>query len=665
MTSDVRSRESLLRELDELQSQLTGLQAAEALRSSTEAQNQRQAVGLAAVSRLAIDLAAAPPEADLLSLIAESLRGLTGAMAVSISLYDPDTQDLVLTTVVPTRPYLTRLASLLRHKPLGMRFRVSRELYQEMLDTVLRFEKTLTATTFGAVPGPVSAAVQQAFGIDYYAGLAFCHGGELLGSSVLVMPRGVQIPSDDVLKLFAHLTAVSLRKKRAEDAFQRRNMDLERLNAAGQALNASLDLDQVLVTVVRQIRELLNVQACSVWLLDEDSGELVCRRAAGAHAAKVRGWRLGPGQGLAGSVAQNGKSLLVTDTECDPRHYPGVDEETGLQMRSILSVPLRIKGKMVGVIQALDSRPGRLGTGAVPMVESLASSAAIALENAQLYENLQERLRELSQAQAQLVQTAKMAAVGDLAAGVAHELNTPLTSILGYTEMLLEQAPSDARARRRLEAICRQAAKARDIVRSLLDFAEPHDYIIDRVDLNALLQQSLLLLRQRLENKGIIILEQYEPDLPCPAMDASRMKQVFLNLCINALQAMPHGGTLTVRSERSGDGVAASFIDSGEGIPAENMPRVFEPFFTTRAVDEGTGLGLSVSLGIVQAHGGRIEVQSKVGAGSTFVVWLPLEPPPREEPGLKTPTKQSRPAKGRPASDGGSRKAGRPWRPKR
>ncbi len=458
---------------------------------------------------------------------------------------------------------------------------------------------------------------------------------------------------------------MSLRKKRAEDAFQRRNMDLERLNAAGQALNASLDLDQVLVTVVRQIRELLNVQACSVWLLDEDSGELVCRRAAGAHAAKVRGWRLGPGQGLAGSVAQNGKSLLVTDTECDPRHYPGVDEETGLQMRSILSVPLRIKGKMVGVIQALDSRPGRLGTGAVPMVESLASSAAIALENAQLYENLQERLRELSQAQAQLVQTAKMAAVGDLAAGVAHELNTPLTSILGYTEMLLEQAPSDARARRRLEAICRQAAKARDIVRSLLDFAEPHDYIIDRVDLNALLQQSLLLLRQRLENKGIIILEQYEPDLPCPAMDASRMKQVFLNLCINALQAMPHGGTLTVRSERSGDGVAASFIDSGEGIPAENMPRVFEPFFTTRAVDEGTGLGLSVSLGIVQAHGGRIEVQSKVGAGSTFVVWLPLEPPPREEPGLKTPTKQSRPAKGRPASDGGSRKAGRPWRPKR
>lgn len=665
MTSEVRSRESLLRELDELRTQLTDLQVAEALRCSAQEQNKRQTQGLAAVSRLAIDLAAAPPEADLLSLIAESLRGLTGAMAVSISLYDEETQDLVLTRIVPSRPYLNRLASLLRRKPLGLRFPVSRELYQDMLDTTVRFEKTLTATTFGVIPAPLSAAIQQTFGIDYFAGLAFCHGGKLLGTSVLVMPRGVQIPPNDVLKLFAHLAAVSLRKKRAEDAFQRRNMDLERLNAAGQALNASLDLDEVLVTVARQIRELLNVQACSVWLLDEDSGELVCRRAAGAHASKVRGWRLSPGQGLAGWVAQHGKSLLVANTEDDPRHYQGVDRETGLVMRSILSVPLHIKGKMVGVIQALDSRPGQIGTGAVPMVESLASSAAIALENAQLYENLQERLRELSQAQAHLVETAKIAAVGVLAAGVAHELNTPLTSILGYTEMLLEQTPSDSRTRSRLEAIGRQAAKARDIVRSLLDFAEPHDYIMDRADLNALLQESLLLVRQRMENNGVNIQEQYEPDLPCPAMDVSRMKQVFLNLCMNALQAMPGGGTLTVRSERSGDGVAVSFIDTGEGIPAENMPRIFEPFFTTRAVGEGTGLGLSVSLGIVQAHGGRIEAQSKVGEGSTFVVWLPLDPPAEEEPGRKATTDRSQPEAGTTAAGGLSRKAGRLWRPRR
>jgi signal transduction histidine kinase len=345
-----------------------------------------------------------------------------------------------------------------------------------------------------------------------------------------------------------------------------------------------------------------------------------------------------PGQGLAGWVAQAGQSLLVADTESDPRHYCGVDLETGLAMRSILSVPLHLKGRLVGVIQALDSRPGRLGTGAVPLVESLASSMAIALENARLYEDLQQRLLELGQAQAQLVQTAKMAAFGELAAGVAHELNTPLTSILGYAEILLEQAAADNWSRPRLEAIGRQAAKARDIVRSLLDFAREREYLADRADLNELLRQSLLLLRQRLKNHHITVREQYEPDLPCPVADVRRLKQVFLNLCLNALQAMPQGGTLTVRTERSDGGVAASFVDTGEGIPPQNLHRIFEPFFTTRPVDEGTGLGLSVSLGIVQAHGGRIEVQSQVGNGSTFVVWLPLEPPPHEIRGLAVPT---------------------------
>lgn len=638
MVSEERSHDSLLRELADLRLQLSDLRAAEALRRGTQDEIERQAQGLAVVSRLAIDLAAAPQDADLLSLIAESLRSLTDAMAVVVSLYEADRGELVVAAIVPGGQLLADLALLLRRQPLGMRFPVSPKLRQEMVDTVLLFEKSLSATAFGVIPPAIGAAVEEAFGIDYFAGLAFCHGGELLGSALLVIPHGGQTPPDDVLRLLAHLAAVSLRRKRAEDALQRRNLELQRLNAAGQALNASLDPDQVLMTALSLIRDLLAVHICSVWLLEPASGDLVCHAADGEHAAAVRGWRLGPGQGLAGWVAQAGQSLLVADTGSDPRHYCGVDLETGLAMRSILTVPLHLKGRLVGVIQALDSRPGRLGTGAVPLVESLASSMAIALENARLYEDLQQRLLELGQAQAQLVQTAKMAAFGELAAGVAHELNTPLTSILGYAEILLEQAAADNWSRPRLEAIGRQAAKARDIVRSLLDFAREREYLADRADLNELLRQSLLLLRQRLKNHHITVREQYEPDLPCPVADVRRLKQVFLNLCLNALQAMPQGGTLTVRTERSDGGVAASFVDTGEGIPPQNLHRIFEPFFSTRPVDEGTGLGLSVSLGIVQAHGGRIEVQSQVGSGSTFVVWLPLEPPPHEIPGLEAPT---------------------------
>jgi signal transduction histidine kinase len=650
MTSEVRSREALLRESEELGSRLVELEAAAALRRCGHAQYEREAEGLAAVSSLAIDLAAAPPDVDLPHLIAERLRDLTGAVAVAISLYEAERGELVLASIVSGGPALARLASLLQRQPEGMRFPVTPDVRQEMLNTVLRFDKSLSAISFGSIPTPMAVAIEQAFDIDHFAGLALCHGGELLGSAVLVISHGDQRPPDQILRLFAHLAAVSLRRKRAEDALQRRNRDLKRLNVAGQALNATLDQNQVLSTALRQICGLLAVDICSIWLLDPGSGDLVCRCSAGAHADKVRGWHLSPGQGLGGWVAQTGRSVVVADAEVDPRHYGGVDEATGLPMRSILCVPLRIKGDLVGVIQALDSRPGRLGAGAVPLVESLASSAGIALENARLYEDLQAHLHELSQAQGQLVQAAKMAAFGELAAGVAHELNTPLTSILGYTEMLLERAAPDGRARPRLEAIGRQATKARDIVRSLLDFARQQDYIADSADLNDLLRQSLLLVRQRLANNGIRVNEEYEPGLPRPAADVSRLKQVFLNLCINALQAMPRGGTLTVRTQRSGNGVTASFIDTGEGIPPENLSRIFEPFFTTRPVDEGTGLGLSVSLGIVQAHGGRIEVQSQVGRGSTFVVWLPCEPPLQDRETRNSPRGRRRPRLSRTAS---------------
>ncbi|MGD8794553.1 MAG: ATP-binding protein, partial [Anaerolineae bacterium] len=167
--------------------------------------------------------------------------------------------------------------------------------------------------------------------------------------------------------------------------------------------------------------------------------------------------------------------------------------------------------------------------------------------------------------------------------------------------------------------------KARDIIRNLLDFARQRGFLRDRADLNQVLQASLALLRRRLEVGQIEIREDYAPDLPQLLIDANRMQQVFINLLTNAQQAMPQGGVLSIESERLDRGIAVRFADDGEGIPEEHLDRIFEPFFTTRPVGEGAGLGLSVSLGIVQAHGGRIEVESQPGQGSTFVVWLPIE----------------------------------------
>jgi two-component system NtrC family sensor kinase len=202
--------------------------------------------------------------------------------------------------------------------------------------------------------------------------------------------------------------------------------------------------------------------------------------------------------------------------------------------------------------------------------------------------------------------------------------------VLGYSELLLERLPPDDPSQKRVAAIVRQAGQARDVVGHLLEFSRQTRPRREPVNLDRVVQETLTLVRQQMKNRQIAVEEEYAVPLPPLQLDVARMKQAFLNLFTNALQAMPHGGTLSVRSEWVGDEVAVQIGDTGSGIAADDLPRVFEPFFTTRPVGQGAGLGLSVSLGIVEEHGGRIEVESEIGKGSTFTVWLPARAAPIE-----------------------------------
>jgi two-component system cell cycle sensor histidine kinase/response regulator CckA len=243
-------------------------------------------------------------------------------------------------------------------------------------------------------------------------------------------------------------------------------------------------------------------------------------------------------------------------------------------------------------------------------------------------EALRQSMEQLKATQAQVIQAAKLAAVGELAAGVAHEINNPLTSILGFAELLLGGLPADVPFRPDLETIARQAMRARDIVRNLLDFARQGQLERQPSDVNQVVQQTLDLIREHMEKSGVAIEEQYAPHLGSLSLNIGQMKQVFLNLINNAAQAMPHGGKLRVATAQVGDEVVVTVSDTGTGIPPEILDRIFDPFFTTKPTGQGTGLGLSVSLGIVQEHGGRITVENRPASdsgtsGSTFSVWLP------------------------------------------
>lgn len=224
----------------------------------------------------------------------------------------------------------------------------------------------------------------------------------------------------------------------------------------------------------------------------------------------------------------------------------------------------------------------------------------------------------------QLVQSGKLAAIGELAAGVAHEINNPLFAILGLTEFLLKESEPGSKARQRLELIQQTGLEIKEIVRALLDFARENAEERHVVPLEDVIRQTVDLVRRTNAHKGVELVDSYDDSGATVHGSPNQLKQILLNLIANARQAMPNGGTVHVGVRREGDHVVATVRDDGPGIDPEVLDRIFEPFFTTKRVSGGTGLGLSVSLGIAEAHGGSLTASSEVGHGATFTLRLPI-----------------------------------------
>ena len=236
--------------------------------------------------------------------------------------------------------------------------------------------------------------------------------------------------------------------------------------------------------------------------------------------------------------------------------------------------------------------------------------------------------RNLKISQAQLVQSGKMAAVGQLAAGVAHEVNNPLQIILSQVQLLMMRNQKNEALVKDLQLIESNVKRISRIIRSLLDFARHNSGEEDwkRIDLVHLLTQTMELMRHLMEKAGIELLIQNEAEeLPVVYGNVGEMEQVFLNLLINALQATPEGGQISVSVDIVDEMVIAKISDTGKGIAVEHLPRIFEPFFTTRENQGGSGLGLAIISGIVDKHKAKIEVESELGAGTTFTLTFPAD----------------------------------------
>lgn len=224
----------------------------------------------------------------------------------------------------------------------------------------------------------------------------------------------------------------------------------------------------------------------------------------------------------------------------------------------------------------------------------------------------------------QLQQSDKLSSIGLLAAGVAHEVNTPLAGISSYSQMLMQQIPETDPRRQLLEKIHRQTSRASSIVNNLLNFSRVSDSRYAPIDLNRVIDDTIQLLEAQLRNTEIEVVRRYADDLPLAPGNAPKLQQVLMNLILNARDAMPHGGALEISTEAHNDSVVINVRDTGLGIAPEHLAKIYDPFFTTKRIGQGTGLGLAVSYGIIRDHGGHISVESKLSEGTLFQITLPL-----------------------------------------
>ncbi len=380
----------------------------------------------------------------------------------------------------------------------------------------------------------------------------------------------------------------------------------------------------------------------AVILLKDDEGKFSIQGIGGTHTDVVQkalaGGQFIRSEGVTGKVSQTGESILVNDARQDKLHKP----IKGWEARSEICVALKDGENILGIID-VESREANafIGNDLIAM-ESLAGILASVISSANQYQKLQETIRQLRAieielnarmeaqraAENKLLQAAKLAAVGEMAAGIAHELNNPLTTVIGFSEIVVGELEQTSPHREELEMVLREARRASGVVRRLLDFSRQGERARIRANLNEVVNDVIALTRHLIKTNGVRLHLELDEQLAWASIDPNQMKQVLLNLIHNALQAMPVGGEMfvstCVAARDDHDWVVMSVKDNGLGINPEDQERVFEPFFTTKGDSGGTGLGLSVTYGIVTDHGGTIEISSEPGKGSTFAVWLPI-----------------------------------------
>lgn len=390
----------------------------------------------------------------------------------------------------------------------------------------------------------------------------------------------------------------------------------ESLVSVGQVINSTLNVDDALKVITHEAAQLLSAKMASLLLLDDTRQWLDLRASFGAGQAYIEKPRLNVEESLVGIVVRRKKPLAVENVQISSR-YQHIELARNEGLVSLLSVPLVYSGRAIGALNIYTGEPHSFSNEEMRIALALAELSALAIEKARLYERVVDMEEHLRQSE-------RLSALGLLAAEVAHEIRNPLTVMkMLYHSLNLNFEANDPRARD-AAIIGEKMDLLNRIVEQILDFARSTEPKFSPVNINELIDKLALLTRHKLQNQSITLERRLDPDLPLVMADGTHLEQAFLNVTLNAVEAMPHGGQLTIVTERDRDHVRIEFADTGHGMSEEQQQRAFASLLKT-SKQTGTGLGLAIVARVVEAHRGTVRIESQQGRGTTVHIRLPLK----------------------------------------
>jgi signal transduction histidine kinase len=600
-----RQTESQLRELQQANREMQALQDLSGmLQSSLDRRNVFQMIVRGLVDGLEYDLA-------MLAVIDERERAFV-VRAIDTALAQEQTEG-----VTAVRSWQDASISLDQRENLSVRAALEgRIATTHSLYDLLRPLSDLDT----------ASAVQEALGVQTLVAVPLLARGKLVGN-LLAGASNPEIAEREIalLSALANQSAIAIENAQLYSKVNRRLDEVSTLYALAHQISYSLDLDVVLDSIVNALRRVLDCRGSCIFLLDEETQWLEIRASSGIKPRWQRDARLRLGEGIAGRVAQEARALYIPDAHLD-HDFVTFDPS----VRSLLVVPLRLKGKVIGTLNVDDDKPNSFSPDEGRLLSIAAAQAAVAIDNAQVYKDLKEREEKLAQAYAELQEASRLKS--EFLQNVSHELRTPITFIKGYVDLMLDGVlgPVTEQQRDKFGIVASRTDAVVHLIDDIfsLQRLEREGLDLAAVSLDQIAHVSVQSAEVAARQRGVALVEDFEPELRAVWGDRIRLSQIFDNLIENAIKFSPKGGTITVRLCNGQGHVRVDVIDEGIGIPQDKQSRIFERFYqvdgsSTRQFG-GTGLGLAIVQEIVEAHGGVISVASELGAGSTFSFTIPV-----------------------------------------